>query len=132
MAKQQSHTEDNLSGLAQGIVKDVGQLMGQHLELLKSEVKQELGEARDAGIGLLTGAGAGAAAGMLGSLALVHLLHEATDLPLWACYGLVGGGLGLASASLIAEGARKAANIDLIPRQTAETLREELAGARAG
>jgi hypothetical protein len=59
---------------------------------------------------------------------LVHGLRRSTRLPLWGCYGLVGGLLGAVGTALLAEGRRKAAGVRLAPPpETAAALRENLA-----
>ena len=75
------------------------------------------------------GAGAGllAAGGLLTTLMAVHLLHRSTGLPLWACYGLVGGTLGAAGAGLLTAGARQAGRVNLVPEQSAAALKDNLA-----
>lgn len=131
MARTRNQQDDaGLSDLAQGILGDVEKLVSQHLELFRSEVKQELGEARQAAVSLLAGAGAAAAGGILGLLALVHLLHRTTGLPLWACHALVGASLGMLGTGLITTGVKQAADVSLVPQQTAEEVRQELAGVR--
>ncbi len=122
-------TGESLANLAQGALGDVEKLIGHHFDLLRSELKEELSKAKTAGLSLAGGGGAAAAGGLLGILALVHWLHESTRLPLWACYGLVGGVFGGAGAALLRAGVRQAADVQIVPRRTAEVLREEFAGA---
>ena len=75
------------------------------------------------------GAGVACAAvgGGLGMLMIVHALHRSTRLPLWGCYGLVGGALAAVGAGLMSSGTRKAAGIRLLPRETIGALREDVA-----
>ncbi len=75
----------DLSTLLRGVVHDAETLIGLQFDLLRSEVRQELRQARDAA--LSTGAGAAliGAGGVLASLMAVHALQRATRLPLWAC-----------------------------------------------
>jgi hypothetical protein len=116
----------DLSRLAEGTIRDIETLIGQHFDLLKSEMKRELAKARDAAVDVGVGVGAVAAGGALGTLMVVHLLHRVTRLPLWACYGAVGGSLGLLGAASLTAGVRRASDLSLVPRQTAEVLKEEL------
>jgi len=57
---------------------------------------------------------------------VVHVLNKATRLPLWSCYGLVGGALGAAGAGLLAAGRREAEGVRLVPAQTMEALKENV------
>jgi hypothetical protein len=108
------------------VARDAGALVGQHLDLFQSEIRQDV---REVGLGLAeVGAGAGlaATAGVLGALAMVHKLHSSTRLPLWACYGVVGGLAAALGAGLIATGARRVAGLQLVPRETIAALTEDI------
>lgn len=128
MERSDSATGDrgDLPDLIGAVLHDTATLASQHADLLRAELRADLAEAGLAAASVGAGAGLTAAAGVLGSLMLVHKLHDATRIPLWGCYGLVGGALGALGAGLIASGVRRAAALDLVPRQTAAALREDL------
>jgi len=128
-ADTKESTQTALGDLAQGMVNDVERLVSQHLQLLRSEMKESLEDAKEAAASLAVGAGAGVAAGMMGLLASVHLLNRTTRLPLWASFGFVGAVLGSVSAGFLTAGVRKASEVELVPRQTAEALREDFTGS---
>ncbi len=111
--------------LVQGIVNDAGRLIEQQFQLLRAEIGGELDKVRTAAVSMGSGAGLVAAGGVLGTLMAVHLLHDKTRLPLWGCYGLVGGLLGVAGVGLLSTGMAEASRVRLVPPQTAETLRED-------
>jgi hypothetical protein len=123
-------SQGELPRLVGETITDFEKLIGQHFDLLRGELQQELEKAGRAAVSLGAGAGATTLGGVLGAMMLVHLLHDATRLPLWVCYGAVGGLLGAAGSGLLWQGARAASDVRLIPRQTAEVVREELTGAR--
>lgn len=131
-ATRKPSTDNSLSSLTEGILSDVGNLIAQHFDLLGTELKQELKDVGSAALSLGTGTGAAALAGMLGTVAVVELVHDVSRLPRWACYGLAAGLLGAAGAGLLTAGVKQAGKIDLIPRQTAQVLKEELAGSGHG
>src|SRR5947209_8425096 len=111
MAKaRQTKDEGTLGSLAEGAIEDLEKLVRQNFELLRSELKQELDNARNAAVSMGVGAGVAATGGILGTVGLVHLMHSTTRLPLWACYGLVGGALGAVGGELLWAGARRAAD----------------------
>jgi hypothetical protein len=129
MAKTpQTKDPDTISSLAEGAIEDLETLVRQNFELLRSELQQGLEDAKDAALSMGVGAGLAATGGILGTIGLVHLIHSTVRLPLWACYGLVGGALGAVGGELLFSGARKAGDMQLIPRQTAAVLKEELIG----
>lgn len=109
---------------------DAERLVSLHGDLLRSELRQSTAQAVPALASIGTGAGLALASGLLGSLAIVHGLHRATRLPLWGCYGLVGGILGAAGAGLMASGARQISEVSFIPHETLATLKEDLQWVR--
>jgi hypothetical protein len=57
---------------------------------------------------------------------LVHLLHAPTALPLWVCYGTVGGPCAAGRVALLVLGKNKLAYVHLAPQETAETMKENV------
>ena len=47
-------------------------------------------------------------------------------IPLWACYGIIGGLLILAGGALLLRAKAKAEDIHVVPERTAETMKENL------
>jgi Putative Actinobacterial Holin-X, holin superfamily III len=72
------------------------------------------------------GIGLAAIGGWLLILMLVHLVHAFTALPLWACYGIVGGLFAVGGIVLLVLGKNKLARIHLIPQKTVETIQEDV------
>jgi uncharacterized membrane protein YedE/YeeE len=126
--RQRKKAQDpDLTTLVKEIVHDSETLIGQQLQLLRSEVTEELDQAKEAALAIGAGAGLVATGGVLSALMVVHALHKATRLPLWSCYGLVGGLLGAAGAGLLAAGRTEALGVRLLPPpQTTEALKENL------
>ena len=118
--------EPDLTTLVKEIVHDSEALVGMQFRLLRGELRDEWVHAQEAALFVGAGAGLVAAGGLFSAMALVHALHKATRLPLWGCYGLVGGMLGAAGAGLLATGRERAASLRLPPPQTMEALRENL------
>lgn len=108
------------------IAHDAERLAHQHGQLLRRELSDGLGSSATAAATVAAGTGLLAAGGVLGSMMLVHGLHRATRLPLWGCYGVVGGLLATAGAGLVRSGSRRIAAIDLLPRETIAALRDDL------
>ena len=116
-----------LSTLVKEIVHDSETLVAQQMRLLRSELHEEWVHVQEAALVLGAGTGLIAVGGLFSTLAMVHALHRSTRLPLWGCYGLVGGMLGAAGAGLLAVGRERAAGLRLPPPQTMDALRENLA-----
>ena len=115
----------DLGTLVGRIADDAKQLLGQQVELFRAEIGEELRRAGGAAGSLAAGGGLTAAGGLLGGFAAVHLVRRVTGLPLWACFGLVGGGLGAAGVRLLLAGQDGIVGLRQLP-QTAETLGENV------
>lgn len=121
-----------MASLAEGVMSDVERLIGQHIDLLRSEVREQAGEAAEAATALGTGIGAAALASIFGGLAAVHFMHRNTRLPLWSCYAVVGGTLGALGGGLLMNGARQASKLQILPRRTAESVKRDVADVEQG
>jgi hypothetical protein len=125
MANGSPHTSDpSLAALLGGIINDAKDLMLHEMTMAKLEVQDELRKTKAAAISLGIGIGVIAVGGILLILMLVHLLEALTDIPLWGCYGIVGAVFAVVGAVLLATGKKKASEIDVVPEQTVETLKE--------
>lgn len=126
--KTDTRTEPDFTQLVEGIIEDGQRLIRQEFELLRGEVREEIAHAKSAAVSAGAGVGLLALGGALGVEMLVHGLHAGTGLPLWACYGLVGGAAGAAGVALLGQARRQAAGVHLgLPPQTAASLSENLA-----
>jgi hypothetical protein len=121
-------TPASLTQLVGGIVGDMQTLLRQELHLAKTEMRQEWGKTKTAAESMAVGAGLLTASGLLLCWALVHLIWWATSeaIPLWACFAIVGVALGLIGGILVGIGRSKAADVNVVPPQTAETMRENV------
>src|ERR671919_1696482 len=111
-------SEPTLTQLLTGLMNDVKELLRQELALAKHEVRQELRQTLLVVVFLGIGVGIAAIGGLLLILMLVHLLHALTALPLWACYGIVGGLFAGGGVVLLVIGKQKLARIHLVPQET--------------
>jgi hypothetical protein len=123
-----SSSEPGMATLVGGIVRDGQTLLKQQLELFRSEVKQEVRQLRSGIVSIAIG-GIVALIGVIFLLGMVaHLLFAKTEIPLWGCYGIVGGAAVLIGAGVLLGGRKAAADVHLAPPPvTARTLKENLA-----
>jgi hypothetical protein len=70
------------------------------------------------GMGFLT------VGGLMLVIMLVHLLQALSELPLWACYGIVGVALLASGALLLRKSKRRVSDLHLVPRRTVQTMKE--------
>lgn len=116
--------EPSIAVLLSGIVNGAKNLLEQEVMMFKLEARDELHKAKSAAVTLGIGIGIVTAGGMLLSVMLVQVLTVSTELPLWGCYGLVGSGLVLLGSVLLTVGKHKIERLDVVPRQTLETMKE--------
>jgi len=128
----QTETQPSLTALVAGIINDVQQLIRQELALAKSEVKQEWDKTKTAAVSFGTSAVVGVLGAIHISLMLVFLLKwlslpaAEAGLPLWVCFGIIGGLFLIVGAVLFYAGKNKAEQIHVVPPQTAETMKENV------
>ena len=115
-----------LATLVGGIVGDLQTLIRQELQLARREVQAEFDKAKFGFAMLAAGAGLLALAVIPLLFMLVWLIKEYTSIPLWGCFGIIGGGFALVGGLLIAAGVAKVRQIHLVPPQTAETMKENV------
>jgi Putative Actinobacterial Holin-X, holin superfamily III len=117
------HRDESIGNLISQVADDVSRLFRQEVALAKAELKEEAAKTGKAG-GMLAGAGfAGYMVAVLLSLALVFALGAVMPLG-WAAlivavvWAVVGG-------VLYTVGRNRMKQVDPVPRQTVETLRED-------
>jgi hypothetical protein len=106
------------------LVSDVKQLLRQELALAKYEFHEEVGKTKVAFVSLGIGVAIAAIGSLLLIAMLVHLLNALAELPLWTCYGIVGGVCAIAGMVLVYRGIHQVSQIEMIPQQTVESLKE--------
>jgi hypothetical protein len=120
-------SEPSITALVTGIISDGQELIKQQFALLRREVEEEIEQAKTAALFLALGAGIVAVGGLLLAFLLVYLLANTTTIPLWGCFGIVGGGLATIGALCLYFGRREAADVVLTPPpQTAEAIKENV------
>ena len=130
--------EPGVTNLISGIISDMGDLVRQEIRFAKAEVKSDFGKTKQAVTALAIGVGAASVSGLLLLWMLVHLLHWLTTpesaraaldpatLPLWACFGIVGGAIGAVAAFLVAGAIAKFRSFNPLPDETAKSLEENV------
>jgi hypothetical protein len=122
--QSQPGSEPSLAALLGDIINDAKDLMVHEFTMAKLEVQDELRKTKTAAISLGIGISITAVGGLLLIIMLVHLLQTLTNIPLWGCYGIVGGVLLVVGLVLLATVRKTAEEINVIPQQTVETLKE--------
>src|SRR5262249_62009269 len=104
----QSSMEPSVTALVSGIITDAQELFKQQVALIRHEVQDDFHKTKEALLTLAIGVSAGVLGCLLFCLMLVHLLYWAVpQLPLWACYAIVGGLFAIPGGVLLYIGVRK-------------------------
>jgi hypothetical protein len=111
-----SSPRPSVTATIMGAAADAKELLTAEIKLTKLEFQRELTKAKSAAVTVAIGAGLA----LLGAISLVfmlvHLLLAFTMLPLWACFGIVGGALALFGALLATSGKIKSKEVHVVPR----------------
>jgi hypothetical protein len=114
--------EKSLAELFSDLTSDLSHLVRSEVELAKEEVRGEVSKAGKAG-GLL---GAGAVAGHLALLLLLFAAAWGLDavLPTGLAFLIVGVVVAIVAAVMASAGRKRLADVNPVPEQTIETLKE--------
>ncbi|HVV83277.1 MAG TPA: phage holin family protein [Kofleriaceae bacterium] len=131
MSKEGSGTarpprDESTKDLLGGVLSDAKELVAAHGEQIKLEVRSEIRALKETII--LTGIAAGAVvlAGLLLGHAAALGLAALTGLPMWASYGLVGGGL--ATGGYVLYRSRPPMQeADLVPEDSIASIKRDVA-----
>lgn len=118
--------EDSVASLLGGIVGDAQELVRKEIALARQEIREEIGNAKDAGIQLAI---AGAVLGIGGLLLVLMLAQALADLlnwPTWAGYGIVGVVLAIVGYVLLSSAQKRIKQIQPVPEKTVETMKENI------
>lgn len=119
----------SLGDLVGELTREFSQLVRQEVQLAKTELKEEAAKAGRAA-GRLTGAAVTAhMCALLVALAVAWALGEA--IPVWAGLATVAAVLGVVAFVLYSQGRRDTQQIDPLPEETVETLKEDARWAKA-
>jgi uncharacterized membrane protein YqjE len=116
----------SMSSLLGGIASDIQTLVRQEIALAKTEMLGEWDKAKTAAGSLAAGVAVLAVGVFFLCVTVVCVLAEVARLPWWASFLIVGGVLAVLGAVLYWTGRNKAAQVNVIPPQTAQTMRENV------
>jgi Putative Actinobacterial Holin-X, holin superfamily III len=119
--------ERSVTTLVGGIIADAQHLIGQQLTMFRQEIRDDLRKSRDAALALAAGVGVALMGVVLVLIMLPLLLRwEVPELPLWACFGIVGGILAAFGGVLAYAGVKKFESFNPLSDQSFKALKENL------
>lgn len=120
-------SERSVSTLMSGIIADVQRLIEQQLSMVRQEIRDDLRKSKQAASSLALGAGLTAGGNGLLLLMLPLLLNWLVPtLPLWACFGVVGGVVSAVGGVLLYVRFQQTESFDLLSNPAVESFKENL------
>jgi hypothetical protein len=117
----------SMTGLVKDIIDDAQELIRQQLQLFRQEIRADIRKAREAAMFLAIGVGITAIGGLLLLLMLPLLLNSLVPtIPLWGCYGIIGGVAAAIGAGLLFAGVKQIESVTPLSDQSAVALKENL------
>jgi Putative Actinobacterial Holin-X, holin superfamily III len=123
----QSPPERSITTLVGGIIADAQQLIQQQFTMFRQEIRNDFRKTKETALSLAVGVSISLAGSVLLLLMLPLLLHwAAPELPLWACFGIVGAVLAALGGVLVYAGVKKFQSFNPLPDQSVEAFEENL------
>jgi len=124
------HTEPGVSvtSLLRGIVSDAQDLIQQQLALFRAEIKDDFRKTVGILIVIISGAFLVAVGAALLCFMLVYLLNSVAPdiLPLWACFGIVGGVVVLVGGIVAYAAVARFKTFNPLPDESVQALKENV------
>jgi Putative Actinobacterial Holin-X, holin superfamily III len=119
--------EQTVPTLVRSIIADAQHLIGQQLAMCWQEIRDDIRKNKPAILLVAMAIGVGVGGSGLLLLMIPLLLNWAIPtLPLWACFGAVGGVLVAVAGIVLYVGIRKIKSFDLLSNQAVEAFKENL------
>ncbi len=119
--------DQSIGALVGGIVGDARQLVQQHVDLLKQEIREDIGKVKRTGFAMMMALIMAIVGCAFVTAMLVGLLAATLpQLPWWAWSGIVGGLMLVLSAVVFAVAKSKMEAINMIPDQSVRTIKEDM------
>lgn len=116
-----------LGSLVGGIFTDMQRLLGQHLDLFRQEIRDDVRKTKEAFFSIGLGGVLAVVAALLVLPALIGLLSWAVPaVAWWGWCGILAGVLAVAAFALIQAGKKQMASFNPLPDQSAQAVQENL------
>ena len=126
MKVSENPTNTSLSALVTGIFTDAARLFALELDLARIDIWEDIRRAQEFFTLLMVGLTIAAIGVALVLVMAVFLVNAGTALPLWLCFGIIGGITFVVGAAFIIWANAKRAHVDFIPQRIAEAVKEDI------
>lgn len=119
-------SDASMTQLISGIISDAQELVRQQLAMFRTELQQDVRRTKQALVALVCGLALAAVGGALLCFMAVYGLHSAFELPLWACFGIVGGLLTAGGGLAFYLAMKQFNEFNPLPDESAQALKENM------
>jgi len=116
----------SFTALVTGIVKDAQELTRQQFAMFKEEIASDFRKLLQVAAAWALCLGAALVGAIIVAVGLAQLLQWATEMPLWACYLIVGAAIGAGGAASFYAGQKKLESFSPLPEQSVRALKENV------
>jgi len=128
VADSAPHEETTTAGLLGDVGSDLGELVSMHIDLAKTEIKEEIADAvKTAGV-FAAGTFAAYMTIIFVSFTLAWVLT--LWLPVWAGFAIITGAWAAGALALTLNGRTRSAHLAAVPHKTVETVKEDVQWAQ--
>lgn len=122
-----ANSDPSLTQLLTGIISDAQTLLKQQLAMFRTELKLDVRRTKQALVALICGLALASIGGLLLCFALVYGLEALVPtLPLWACFGIVGGLFAIGGGVAFYSAVRQFQEFNPLPDESAQALKENV------
>lgn len=119
-------TDQSMTKLISGIITDAQELVRQQLAMFRTELKHDVRRTKQALVALVCGLALVSVGATLLCFMAVYGLEAAFELPLWACFGIVGGLLALGGGLAFYSALKQFNEFNPLPDESAQALKENM------
>lgn len=121
-----TEADPSMTALISGIIGDAQNLVRQQLAMFRTELKQDVRRTKQTLVALVCGLALVSVGCTLLCFMAVHGLAMAFELPLWACFGIVGGTLAAIGGIGFYAALRQFNEFNPLPDESAQALKENM------
>jgi signal transduction protein with GAF and PtsI domain len=119
-------SEASMTQLISGIIGDAQELAKQQFSMFRTELQQDVRRTKQALVALVCGLALVSVGATLLCFMAVYGLQAAFELPLWACFGIVGGVLAAGGGVAFYAAMRQFNEFNPLPDESAQALKENM------
>jgi hypothetical protein len=119
-------SDESMTKLISGIITDAQELVRQQLAMFRTELKHDVRRTKQTLVALVCGLALVSVGATLLCFMAVYGLQAAFELPLWACFGIVGGTLAAGGGVAFYAAIRQFNEFNPLPDESAQALKENM------